>query len=575
MLSYYDPVFNTPRHFSANACLTPLCALDGYHVTTVEGISGAGAGSLHPVQQRIAELHGSQCGFCTPGIVMSLYTILRSKPNSTPHEIEESLDGNLCRCTGYRPIIDAARSLSNNKSVSSTATAGSGCCKGKGGEGGCPCKDNVDLLVTSNSEDTVLAYKGLTESMVSQGQSEPIFPPALTHYTPLPFQVKSNNITWFQPTTLDALLQYKQEHPEAKIVVGNTEVGIEVKFKAMEYMYFTNPNQIAELKVLELEPQGLVVGSAVTLQTMRDFIEDLEGKVGDVSSTTLPVTSQQIRGLVAMKHMLTWFASTQIRNVASLGGNIATASPISDMNPMLCACGAILRLISSTGGVREVPISEFFLAYRRVDMQPTEILQNIFIPYTSTFEYVIPLKQAKRREDDISIVTSGMRVKLEPALDASGWVIAHCSLAFGGMAPTTIMAKKTNAFLTGKPWSAETLTAGCAELQLELVLPDAVPGGQPQYRQALCGSFLWRTFLKISLDLRAQLNALVGTSNSYPPAPVIAPEEESAAEGFITLPKAESRGEQSYFDRQGCVGFLPILLYLLPTFTSFVSIVKD
>lgn len=536
MLSYYDQAFNTPRHFSANACLTPICALDGYHVTTVEGISGAGG--LHPVQQRIAELHGSQCGFCTPGIVMSLYTILRSKPNSTPHEIEESLDGNLCRCTGYRPIIDAARSLSNNKPV------GSGCCKGKGGEGGCPCKDSPDLLVTSNSEDVLQTYKGLTDSMHSQGQSEPIFPPALTHYTPLPFQVQNHNITWFQPTSLDALLQYKSEHPEAKIVVGNTEVGIEVKFKAMEYMYFTNPNHVAELKVLELEPRGLRVGSAVTLQTMRDFIEDLEAKIED----SFPVTSVQIRGLVAMKHMLGWFASTQIRNVASLGGNIATASPISDMNPMLCSCGAILRLVSSSGGVREVPISKFFLSYRRVDMQPTEILQDVFIPFTSTFEYVIPLKQAKRREDDISIVTSGMRLALEPSSDMSSWTISDCSLAFGGMAPTTVVAKDTCGYLIGKTWSADTLTAGCAKLQQELVLPDAVPGGQPQYRQALCGSFLWRTFLKISLDLGSQLAT---SSGSFPPAPVVAPEEESAAEGFITLPKAESRGEQSYFDRQG------------------------
>lgn len=539
MLSYYDHTIGTPRHFSANACLTPLCALDGYHVTTVEGISGAGG--LHPVQQRIAELHGSQCGFCTPGIVMSLYTILRSRPNSTPHEIEESLDGNLCRCTGYRPIIDAARSLSNNK------PAGSGCCQGKGGEGGCPCKDAPDLLVMTSSEDTLQAYKGLTESMHSKGQSEPIFPPALTHYTPSPFQVQGHKVTWFQPTSLEELLQYKAEHPEAKLVVGNTEVGIEVKFKAMEYMYFTNPNHVAELKVLELQPGGLLVGSAVTLQTMRDFIEELEGQAA-AGAAGGSVTLEQIRGLVAMKHMLTWFASTQIRNVASLGGNIATASPISDMNPMLCSCGAVLRLVSSTGGVREVPISEFFLSYRRVDMQPSEILQNVFIPFTSRFEFVVPLKQAKRREDDISIVTSGMRVALEPSPDSAGWRIADCSLAFGGMAPTTIVAKQTCAFLTGQAWNAKTLTAGCAKLQQELQLPDAVPGGQPQYRQALCGSFLWRTFLKVSMDLGAQLAA---SSDSFPPAPVVPAEEQSAAEGFVTLPKAESRGEQSFFDRQG------------------------
>lgn len=100
MLSNYDPCRPQPiRHISANACLTPLCTLDGHAVTTVEGIGGLKEG-LHPVQQRLASMHGSQCGFCTPGIVMSLYTQLRSNPDSTPEEIEESLDGNLCRCTG-------------------------------------------------------------------------------------------------------------------------------------------------------------------------------------------------------------------------------------------------------------------------------------------------------------------------------------------------------------------------------------------------------------------------------------------------------------------------------------------
>jgi xanthine dehydrogenase/oxidase len=79
-----------------------VCAVHGLAVTTVEGI-GSTQDRLHPVQERIAKSHGSQCGFCTPGIVMSMYTLLRSKNKIEYEDIETALQGNLCRCTGYRP----------------------------------------------------------------------------------------------------------------------------------------------------------------------------------------------------------------------------------------------------------------------------------------------------------------------------------------------------------------------------------------------------------------------------------------------------------------------------------------
>ena len=157
MLSTYDHETSTIRHYSANACLTPLCSLDGIAVTTIEGIGGMRQG-LHPVQKRLASLHGSQCGYCTPGIVMSLYSFLRAKHNATPHEIEEAMDGNLCRCTGYRPIIDAAKSLSNNKG---------GCCQGNGQK--CPCRDDE---VHQSSEATILRLPGLQQELDASGCTE-------------------------------------------------------------------------------------------------------------------------------------------------------------------------------------------------------------------------------------------------------------------------------------------------------------------------------------------------------------------------------------------------------------------
>ena len=130
MLSKRDVANGTIRHLAANACLMPLCAADWSPVTTVEGIGSHKPNQkLHPVQGRMTQMHGSQCGFCTPGIVVSIYSLLRSNPSLSMEEMQEHLDGNLCRCTGYRPILDAAKSL-----CADADACGSGCggCNGGG-----------------------------------------------------------------------------------------------------------------------------------------------------------------------------------------------------------------------------------------------------------------------------------------------------------------------------------------------------------------------------------------------------------------------------------------------------------
>ena len=104
------------RYLPANACIMLVSMLDGAHVVTVEHLKGAD-GALHPVQQAMVDYHGSQCGFCTPGFVMSLYGLWLANPNPSIREIEKALQGNLCRCTGYAPIVRAAQAVSNYGSV--------------------------------------------------------------------------------------------------------------------------------------------------------------------------------------------------------------------------------------------------------------------------------------------------------------------------------------------------------------------------------------------------------------------------------------------------------------------------
>jgi xanthine dehydrogenase/oxidase len=514
---------------------------------------------LHPIQQRLAEAHGSQCGFCTPGIVMALYAQLRANPNATPHELEESMDGNLCRCTGYRPIIDAVRSLSNNKggleapsgqaeAVPNPAAGGGGCCQGSGGS--CPCKETLPKGVqTASSEEKVNGADSLEMEMRSKGRSEPIFPPALMQYASRSLKVTRDGFSWYQPTTLPELLALKNQFPQARLVAGNTEVGIETKFKNMKYTEIVCPSHVPELLVTSVEKNvGVTIGASVTVNGLRAFINSLTDRVTEIEGAGW---TGMLRGLNAINDQITWFASNQIRNVAAIGGNIVTASPIGDLNPMLISQQAVATLVSTTGS-RQVPLSEFFLGYRKVDLQPTEILQSVFVPFTQELEFCVPLKQARRREDDISIVTGCVRVKLTPDTAQGCWVVEDFGYALGGMAPTPISAKAVNAAAKGKKWDFKLLSDHLYDaIKEELSLPAGVPGGQSEYRTTLVASFLFRSFLAITGELTACIDAK--PSGALPPAPTVEGSELSGAEGFVTKEKPSSRGQQNYYVSEGAI----------------------
>jgi len=172
MVSHFDSSTQRVSHQAVNACLAPLCSCDMRAITTIEGIGGMRAG-LHPVQARVAALNGSQCGFCTPGIVMALYTLLRNNPNASTSFVEENMDGNLCRCTGYRPILDAAKSLC----CGGGGGASGSCCGGSGGGGGGGCCGGGGKEVHSTTEDKL--EEAAAEGLVLNETAEPIFPPEL------------------------------------------------------------------------------------------------------------------------------------------------------------------------------------------------------------------------------------------------------------------------------------------------------------------------------------------------------------------------------------------------------------
>jgi xanthine dehydrogenase iron-sulfur cluster and FAD-binding subunit A len=159
------------EHRTVNACLAPICSVDGCHIITVEGLGSVSKSNLHPTQSRLAEMYGSQCGFCTPGIVMSLYGTVTSSnhPHSslTIQDIEEAFDGNLCRCTGYRPILDAAKTFA--KDINKL-----------------PCKDSSASKLTSTTLDKCLSFVKKTDKEPYQIE----FPEELRQYIPRSIHMK-------------------------------------------------------------------------------------------------------------------------------------------------------------------------------------------------------------------------------------------------------------------------------------------------------------------------------------------------------------------------------------------------
>lgn len=318
MISRYDRVAQKVEHLAVNACLTPVCAVHGLAVTTVEGI-GNTRDRLHPVQERIAKAHGSQCGFCTPGFVMSMYALLRSC-NGMPsmRQLEIAFQGNLCRCTGYRPIIEGYRTFSKEFQCA----MGDQCCKVKKTNG-----NGSDEKVEEKEKEKLFDISSFLPYDRSQ---DPIFPPALKlndKYDRENLQFTGGSTTWYRPTTLSQLIKLKADHPEAKIVVGNTEIGVEVKFKHLRYPVLICSNKVEELNELQVVANGLRVGASVTLSNLQDQLEEMIARE----------EKWKTRIFKAIVKMLHFFAGKQIRNVASVGGNIMTGSPISDLVPIFMA----------------------------------------------------------------------------------------------------------------------------------------------------------------------------------------------------------------------------------------------
>ena len=388
------------RWTALNACLVPVLALDGQELVTAEGLGTPGA--LHPVQQEMAHRGGSQCGYCTPGFICSMaaeyYRPDRTPadPNSNGKQAADhehgpngfdlhALSGNLCRCTGYRPIRDAAYALD------------------------------------APPADDTFALRCATPA--------PAAPPT---------RVRVGDAEFVRPADLAAAVTLLAERPDATVIAGCTDWGVEVNLRGARAPFVVAVDQLPELRTFNVGPFEIELGAALTLSEAERM---LDGRI--------PLLDQ----------LWPQFASRLIRNGATLGGNLGTASPIGDAPPALLALEARL-VLAGPDGEREVALADYFTGYRQTVKRPTELIRAVRIPLP-----LAPMgafhKIAKRRFDDISSLAVAFAMKVTDG------VVERVAIGLGGVAATPLRATATEAALRGRPWTADTVREAAAVLGRE------------------------------------------------------------------------------------------------------------
>ncbi len=395
------------RHRAVNACILLLPHLDGKAIRTVEGVGAPNR--LHPVQAAMVADHGSQCGFCTPGFIMSM-TAAHAE-GRTDHD--DVLAGNLCRCTGYAPIIraaEAARKAPPPPWLEADAAA------------------LRDLARTSRPTTT-------------------------------------GRESCFRPRTADELAAWYADNPDATLVAGGTDLGLRVTKSLATIAPACFIAETAGLGDIVEEDGGLRIGAAAKFSELREAI-----------GATHPDFAELIRR----------FGSEQVRNSATVGGNIANGSPIGDSPPPLIALGATLRLRQGNAR-RDIPLEDFFIDYGRQDIRPGEFIESLFMPARPG--RLRCFKLSKRFDQDITAVLGCFNIAVE------GNRVVSARIAYGGMAGTPVRARRAEAALLGAPWTERGVQDAAAALSRDFT-PISDMRASAGYRMAAAGNMLVRCVLE-------------------------------------------------------------------------------
>ena len=413
-----------------NACIRLLPSIDGKAIFTVESLKPAD-GRLHPVQQALVDCHASQCGFCTPGFAMSLFGLYKSARAPSRAEIEIALSGNLCRCTGYRPIVDAAQRMYALPATDGWRAPGVGA---DGTRTVSRDEEHLAMLLGMLARDRALDYR-------------------------------ANGQRWTAPRNAQEAVQACAARPGAHVVAGMTDLAL----------WITKQHRVLD--------DLIYVGDAGDLHFIRDTSGAIE--VGAAVSLSDAVAALD-RTWPELAEAWQRFASVPLRNSATLVGNIANGSPIGDSMPVLMALGATVLLRTVTG-TREMPIEAFYTGFRQTARKPGELLAAVRIPPRPPALVLRAYKISKRIDQDISAVFACFALRLD------GDCVAEVRIGCGGVAATPVRARKTEALLHGATWNAATAERAATALGDEFTPIDDLRASAA-YRRTVLANLLRRCF---------------------------------------------------------------------------------
>ena len=427
---------------SINTCIALAYSLVGKHLITNEGLKEGK--DLHPVQQAMVDESGSQCGFCTPGFVMSLFALYHKETKINLSKINDALSGNLCRCTGYKPIIAAAFSSFNEKP-----------------------KKPSDYYTQNRTK--------IKQELIRLNENQKVS----SSYTN-----NGNTVRYDAPSSLQELTKILNENPAAQIIAAGTDLSLEITQSLKEFSHIVNVTSVKELQTIRDGDSELEIGSAVTYQdasrSLFNYWPDLE----------------------AFLHR---FGSLPIRNWATIGGNIANASPIGDMPPVLIALEAKLKLRKNSN-VRLVKLEDFFVSYKKTILKKGEFIESMVIPKPTSKEQLITHKISKRYEDDISAVCMAINITL------SGDQPTSVRIALGGMSGIPQRAHQLEKVLI-QYWNQENLTQQSYKALQKEFTPFSDVQAYAEYRLKVSANLVKKSNLMMKGEKVADLAETTQTSS--------------------------------------------------------------
>lgn len=469
IMSSYDPIFHRIKHHAINSCLFPLGNLHNTSITTIERLTQndvqktkTSEVTLNPIQEAIRKHHATQCGFCTPGFIMSILAILLENPSPTSEDMMQYLDGNICRCTGYRSIIEALR----------------------------------EFTVDSNPNDQIISQKlnkkdkkSLNQEIVDSLQS--ISDLSVLKPTSKSVHIKYNGHFYSLPSTFEELLEIKKKNQTAKIMVGNTELFC--SSASNDKFDYISTCLVDELKYIKMIDNVVHIGASTTIDDVLEFC-----KKDDTKN----------RVLKALKEKILLFASNQTRNVASMVGNLVAASPSTDFTNFLPGVGAKMKIVDCvTKEQREISFDDFFVDRYQTILKETDVIKEISFniislndknPKNENTDHVCVYKIANRREMAGCILSATFRADISETNN----IINDIHLAFSKLSYMKPIgrAKKAEKFLIGKEFSLENIKKSFCCIDDEFPISDEFDDGLDKYRRNVAHNLLIKFYHQIQKE---------------------------------------------------------------------------